>query len=184
MPLILSPREKFQMGWDNSQMQSPSEIPGGRIAVSDWGRCKSQGLTVLLFGSSGWSSVTDPGLLLIVLHLTIWKHIQYLTNGFWKLHPQKMRSLPCPHRFPRHWRNLGAQAGFHPCQTPRRVLCGKVYFDTWGFRILHWRARWYIWPSLSTYRGGSLWWLTLIVSWTGLRITWEINLWMWQWGSF
>ena len=40
MPLILvvhalnlSPREDYKMGGDSSQIQSPSEIPGGQITI-------------------------------------------------------------------------------------------------------------------------------------------------------
>ena len=44
-----SPREDYKIGGDSSQSQSHSEIPGGRIAISDWGRGKSQWLAALLF---------------------------------------------------------------------------------------------------------------------------------------
>ena len=46
-----STEEEYKMGGDSSQ--SHSENPGGRIAISDWGRGRSQWLAVLFFWYSG-----------------------------------------------------------------------------------------------------------------------------------
>ena len=63
-----SPREEYKTRDDNSQRQSYFEIPGGRIAISDWGESKSQRLAVLLFKSSGWTPSSDSEFILIMFH--------------------------------------------------------------------------------------------------------------------
>ena len=65
-----NPTEEYKMGGDNSQTQSHSEIPGGRIAISDWGQGMRQWMVVLFFGSSGWTPVSHSEYLLIVLHMS------------------------------------------------------------------------------------------------------------------
>ena len=66
-----SHRENYKIGADSFQSQSHSEIPGGRIAILDWGRGKSQWLDVLLFWPSSWTPISVSGFLLIVLHLSV-----------------------------------------------------------------------------------------------------------------
>ena len=60
MPLIPALERIIKQEETALNTQSHSEIPGGKIAISDWGRGKSQWLTVLLFRSLGWTPISDP----------------------------------------------------------------------------------------------------------------------------
>ena len=44
-----STRKEYKTGGDSSHSQSPSEVPGGKMAILDRGQGKSQWLAVLLF---------------------------------------------------------------------------------------------------------------------------------------
>ena len=76
--MLLIPAVEKSIRWEEIalSLKSHSEIPGGRITISNWGQGKSQWMAALFFWPSGWTPISISGFWLIVPQWTVNIHVR------------------------------------------------------------------------------------------------------------